>query len=86
MIYNMIDGTIKYGYGPMIFFGRGITSLPYEMRAYLLSSAYLICRGCDFEGDPNDDKHKGWHNLRTVCLVLYEDSLKRINETIIEEK
>ena len=75
LIYIKKDGSVKHGYGPMVFLGRGMTSLPYEMKTYLLSNTNLIRRGCGLKKDD-------WENMRTSCLILYEDSLERILKAI----
>ena len=78
LAYIMKSGCILYGYGSMIFFGRGLTSLSYEQKMYLLSSTYLFHK--------DNGMAMGWNNLVTSGLIIFEDSLERLVDMNEKEK
>lgn len=83
LIYVMADGTIRYGYGSILFFGSGLTPLPTELKMYLLSNTYLVGKNCTDEYDDgygNVKRYSSYDRMKTACIIVYEDSIKRIIE------
>ena len=80
LIYNRNDGSRLCGYGSVIFTGKNITSLPNELKLYLLSSVYLVGRCSDSKNFP------GAYTMKTSCVIIYEDSIRRILNNITSEE
>lgn len=72
LIYLKDDGSKIFGYGAIIYAGQGLTSLSDSLKKYLLANTYIISRS------PYADRFNGLKSLKTVCNILYEDSIKRI--------
>ena len=80
LVYVKENKEKKFGYGSVIYTGRGLRSLCDELKIYLFSNTYIIGRSPEMERFPD------MKTMKTSCVIIYEDSLKRIIETIGEEQ
>lgn len=71
LIYVGSDGTKRCGYGSIIYTSRGVSSLSAEMKMYLLSNTYIV-------GRSYLDTMPDSMQLKTSCMILYEDSILKI--------
>ena len=87
LVYVRENGELQYGYGSIIFFGRGLVSLPDELAMYLLSNTYLVGKNYSdeiIEGPMIYDtrEYTSYDRMKTACMIVYEDSLKRLKKLI----
>lgn len=80
LIYQKNDGSRVFGYGAIIYAGQGLASLSDSLKKYLLANTYIISRS------PYAERYNGLKSLKTVCNILYEDSLERIIDIDKEEE
>lgn len=80
LIYMHEDGSKSIGYGGMIYTGRGLKSLCDELKIYLFSNTFIVGRSSVMDRLPD------FKVMKTSCVIIYEDSLKRIIETLGEEQ
>ena len=80
LIYILSNGNRRIGYGNIIYMGRGLKSLCDELKIYLFSNTYIVSRASEMKRLPNVKV------MKTSCVVIYEDSLKRILKSVEQEK
>ena len=80
LVYVQEDNKKKFGYGGIIYTGRGLKSLCDELKIYLFSNTFIVGRSPEMKEFPERK------TMKSSCVIIYEDSLKRIIETIGEEQ
>lgn len=80
MIYIKKDNSRVYGFGSLIYVGDSFTDLPYALCMYLFNNTFIMSRS------PFEDEHHNARTMKTVCNILYEDSIEKILEMIDKER
>ncbi len=80
LIYIQKNGDKKYGYGGVIYTGRGLKSLDDELKMYLFSNTYIVARS------PEMNRFPDMKTMKTSCVIAYEDSIYRILNAIEQER
>lgn len=81
LVYVKEDGSIRYGYGSILFFGAGLVPLPTELKMYLLSNTYLIGKNISdeyYDEYGNEKIYNSYDRMKTACIIVYEDSIRRL--------
>ncbi len=81
LVYVREDGSVRYGYGSILFFGAGLTPLPTELKMYLLSNTYLIGKNSNdtyYDEYGYEKTYNTYNRMKTACIIVYEDSIKRL--------
>lgn len=79
LIYIPKEGKKLYGYGSVIYTGRGLRSIDEAMKIFLLSNTYIVSRAPDMQLLPE------YKVMKTSCVIIYEDSLERVLKLIEKE-